>query len=88
MLVGLTGGIGSGKTAAANYFAKLGIDVVDADVASRARKADSESFSRALRAAKVAQSADAPATAAALPAAAAAVAAASVARSRPIAVRG
>ena len=36
MLVGLTGGIGSGKTAAANYFAKLGIDVVDADVASRA----------------------------------------------------
>ena len=36
MLVGLTGGIGSGKTAAADYFAKLGIDVVDADLASRA----------------------------------------------------
>ena len=36
MLVGLTGGIGSGKTAAADYFAELGIDVVDADLASRA----------------------------------------------------
>ena len=36
MLVGLTGGIGSGKTAAADYFAKLGIDVIDADLASRA----------------------------------------------------
>ena len=35
MLVGLTGGIGSGKTAAADYFAELGIDVVDADLASR-----------------------------------------------------
>ena len=36
MLVGLTGGIGSGKTAAADIFAELGIDVVDADLASRA----------------------------------------------------
>ena len=36
MLVGLTGGIGSGKSAAADYFATLGIDVVDADLASRA----------------------------------------------------
>ena len=36
MLVGLTGGIGSGKTAAADYFAELGVDVVDADLASRA----------------------------------------------------
>ena len=35
MLVGLTGGIGSGKSAAADRFAQLGIDVVDADVASR-----------------------------------------------------
>ena len=36
MLVGITGGIGSGKSAAADYFATLGIDVVDADLASRA----------------------------------------------------
>lgn len=35
MLVGLTGGIGSGKSAAADRFAELGIDVVDADIASR-----------------------------------------------------
>ena len=35
MLVGLTGGIGSGKSAAADYFQTLGIDVVDADLASR-----------------------------------------------------
>lgn len=36
MLVGLTGGIGSGKTAAGDRFASLGINVVDADLASRA----------------------------------------------------
>ena len=36
LLVGLTGGIGSGKTAAADRFAALGITVVDADLASRA----------------------------------------------------
>ena len=35
MLVGLTGGIGSGKSAAADRFAELGIEVVDADIASR-----------------------------------------------------
>lgn len=35
MLVGLTGGIGSGKSAASDRFAELGIEVVDADVASR-----------------------------------------------------
>ena len=35
MLVGLTGGIGSGKSAAADQFANFGIDVVDADLASR-----------------------------------------------------
>lgn len=34
-IVGLTGGIGSGKTAASNRFAKLGIGIVDADVISR-----------------------------------------------------
>ena len=35
LVVGLTGGIGSGKTAASDYFKVLGIDVIDADLASR-----------------------------------------------------
>ncbi|MEM7003058.1 MAG: dephospho-CoA kinase [Pseudomonadota bacterium] len=35
-IIGLTGGIGSGKTAAADHFASFGIAVVDADLASRA----------------------------------------------------
>lgn len=34
-IVGLTGGIGSGKSAATDAFAKLGIDIVDADVVAR-----------------------------------------------------
>lgn len=34
-VVGLTGGIGSGKTAASDYLAGLGITVVDADLVSR-----------------------------------------------------
>lgn len=34
-VVGITGGIGSGKTTATDYFAELGIDIIDADVASR-----------------------------------------------------
>lgn len=34
-VVGVTGGIGSGKTAVSDRFAELGIVVVDADVASR-----------------------------------------------------
>ncbi len=34
-MVGFTGGIGSGKTAASDEFAKLGISIVDADIASR-----------------------------------------------------
>ncbi|MCE9679883.1 dephospho-CoA kinase [Shewanella sp. AS1] len=34
-IVGLTGGIGSGKTTVANLFAELGIDLVDADIVSR-----------------------------------------------------
>lgn len=34
-VVGLTGGIGSGKTAATDYFQSLGITIVDADIASR-----------------------------------------------------
>lgn len=35
MIIGLTGGIGSGKTAVSDSFEALGIDVVDADLASR-----------------------------------------------------
>jgi dephospho-CoA kinase len=34
-VVGLTGGIGSGKTAASDYLASLGIGVVDADIVAR-----------------------------------------------------
>jgi len=34
-IIGLTGGIGSGKTAASNYFFSKGITVVDADLVSR-----------------------------------------------------
>ncbi len=33
--VGLTGGIGSGKTTVANFFRKLGITIIDADLISR-----------------------------------------------------
>ena len=35
LVIGVTGGIGSGKSAATDYFAELGITVVDADLASR-----------------------------------------------------
>jgi len=35
MIVGLTGGIGSGKSAAGKYFIELGIDVIDADHVSK-----------------------------------------------------
>ncbi|MGB0894114.1 MAG: dephospho-CoA kinase [Parashewanella sp.] len=34
-VVGLTGGIGSGKTTVANLFAKQGIELVDADIVAR-----------------------------------------------------
>jgi dephospho-CoA kinase len=34
-VVGVTGGIGSGKTAVTDMFAALGIDIVDADIAAR-----------------------------------------------------
>ena len=34
-VVGVTGGIGSGKSAATDHFEALGIEVVDADIASR-----------------------------------------------------
>ena len=35
MIVGLTGGIGSGKSSAAKFFIELGIDVIDADEISK-----------------------------------------------------
>ena len=35
MIIGLTGGIGSGKSTVANYFANLNIDIVDADIVAR-----------------------------------------------------
>ncbi len=35
MIVGLTGGIGSGKSAAANFFVELGVDLIDADDLSK-----------------------------------------------------
>lgn len=35
LVIGLTGGIGSGKTAASDFFASKGITVVDADVVAR-----------------------------------------------------
>ena len=45
MIVGLTGGIGSGKSAAANFFMDLGIDVIDADlVAKNALKKNSKGY--------------------------------------------
>jgi len=34
-IVGLTGGIGSGKTTVANLFIELGIDIIDADIIAR-----------------------------------------------------
>ena len=35
MIVGLTGGIGSGKTTVSNLFSDLGVAIVDADIAAR-----------------------------------------------------
>ena len=35
MVIGLTGGIGSGKTTVANFFAQWGIAIIDADVIAR-----------------------------------------------------
>ena len=33
--IGLTGGIGSGKTTASDYFAALGVPIIDTDILSR-----------------------------------------------------
>lgn len=35
LIIGVTGGIGSGKSAATDHFLKLGIQIVDADIAAR-----------------------------------------------------
>ena len=35
MIVGLTGGIGSGKSVVGHFFTELGIDVIDADHVSK-----------------------------------------------------
>jgi len=35
MIIGLTGGIGSGKTTVSNLFCELGVPIVDADIAAR-----------------------------------------------------
>lgn len=35
LVIGLTGGIGSGKTTITNYFVELGIEVIDADIIAR-----------------------------------------------------
>ncbi len=35
LIIGLTGGVGSGKTTVANCFARLGVPVIDADALSR-----------------------------------------------------
>jgi dephospho-CoA kinase len=35
LIIGLTGGIGSGKSTVANYFAELGVTIIDADQVAR-----------------------------------------------------
>ena len=35
LIIGLTGGIGSGKTTITNYFVELGVEIIDADIIAR-----------------------------------------------------
>ncbi len=35
LVIGLTGGIGSGKTTISNYFQQLGVEIIDADIIAR-----------------------------------------------------
>ena len=49
MLIGLTGGIGSGKSAVGNFFIELGIDVVDADDLAKAAIAEGTHGSELIR---------------------------------------
>lgn len=35
LVIGITGGIGSGKSTVANMFAEKGMDIIDADVIAR-----------------------------------------------------
>jgi len=35
LVIGLTGGIGSGKTTVTNYFEQLGVEIIDADIIAR-----------------------------------------------------
>lgn len=46
MIIGLTGGIGSGKSLAGNYFSAQGIDVIDADKISRSALDDNSNASK------------------------------------------
>lgn len=48
LIVGLTGGIGSGKTVASDYLASLGIEVIDADQVAREVVAPGESALEAI----------------------------------------
>lgn len=51
LLIGLTGGIGSGKTSVANGFAELGASVIDTDVISRELTASGGAAISAIRSA-------------------------------------
>jgi dephospho-CoA kinase len=42
MIVGLTGGIGSGKSTAGDFFYELGIDIIDADEVAKKVLDDNE----------------------------------------------
>jgi dephospho-CoA kinase len=50
-IVGLTGGIGSGKTAVADAFARLGVEIVDADAIAHRLSASGQPGFAAIRAA-------------------------------------